>query len=320
LESQSGVASPENLEETPAQSETGAESESEEGKPKEGQSEDHSEPYYLKDGVPTVSLKVKGETIELPWDRVKGIAQKNILAENRLRQAAEAERNLVNREEIVVQRERELESKSLTHPPKSGVADNVDLSDLLDETTAALFDGEKEDARAKLEKLISAIRVPTGLDPAQLDKQIQQKATDTAISVLREEKAAEQEKTLNSALRDGLEQLTKQFPQVMQDDVLFSLVDRRTQDLTDLHPDWTPQQVMLTAGKEIQDLTGSGTGIPQVANSPERQARKEDLRVVPANRVSATKQPPPDAPEVDTSPAGVIARMKADRGAVAGQG
>lgn len=314
-EIQSDVAIENQMEETPTESlgETG-----ESGQPQEGPGSDGYQPYYLKDGIPTVALKVKGETVELPWERVKGIAQKNILAENRLRQAADAERTLKNREEIVLKREQELESKSLTLPPAQGVEDNVDLGHLLDETTTALFDGDKKDARATLEKLIMAARQPTG-DPALTVQQIQKQATDTAISVLRQEKAAEQQETYKGQLRDGLAQLTEQFPEVMQDDVLFSMVDRRTQDLAEEHPDWTPQQVMLTAGKDIQDRMGNPQKPTSVTKSPDRQARKEDLRVVPANRVSATQQPAPEAVEMDSSPAGVIARMKADRGAIAGQ-
>jgi hypothetical protein len=317
-EIQSGVAIENQKEETPTNS---PDSLGESGQPQEGPGEDEVQPYYLKDGIPTVALKVKGETIELPWERVKGIAQKNILAENRLRQAADAERNLVNREELVLQREQELESKSLTHLPEpSGVEHNVDLGPLLDETTTALFDGDKKDARATLEKLITAARQPTASrDPALTVQQIEKRATDTAISVLRQEKAAEQQELYKGQLRDGLAQLTEQFPEVMQDDVLFSMVDRRTQDIASEHPDWTPQQVMLSAGKDIQDRIGLMQKPTSVAEDPDRQARKEDLRVVPANRVSATQQPAPVSAPIDTSPAGVIARMKSDRGAIAGQ-
>lgn len=316
-EIQTEVAIENQKEETPTESPGEA---GESGQPKEGPGSDADQPYYLKDGVPTVALKVKGETIELPWERVKGIAQKNILAENRLRQAADAERNLKDREALVLKREEELESKSLTLPPAQGVEDNVDLGPLLDETTTALFDGDKKDARATLEKLIMAARLPTGNNPPALTvQQIKKEATDTAISVLRQEKAAEQQEQYKAQLRDGLAQLTEQFPEVMQDDVLFSMVDRRTQDLAEEHPDWTPQQVMLSAGKDIQDRMGNPQKPTSVTESPDRQARKEDLRVVPANRISATQQPAPEAVEIDSSPAGVIARMKADRGAIAGQ-
>lgn len=288
--------------------------------PEEGSPEHQSLPYYLKDGVPMLQLKVRGEVIEMPLERVKGIAQKNILAENRLRQVSTAERKLQNREKLVSQREQQLKSQSQSHPPPAGVEPKIDLSAIVKDTATVLFDGNKEEAEVTLRKFADALINPgSNLDQEELRSSIVQSAKDAAASVYQVNRQAEDAEKQRIAVKLGLEKVAEQFPEVMQDDVLFSMVDRRCEDLVGLHPDWSPDQVMVTAAREIQERVQGKKVVSTPASSPERKARKEGLQIVPAQSATATKPATPSKDEVDTSPGAVIARMREQRSAIAGQ-
>ncbi len=284
-----------------------------------------STPYYLKDGVPTVTLKVNGETIEMPLDKVKGIAQRNILAENRLRQVSTAEKNLKSREAIIAQRESQLDKQrasTTTHPPSQGVeSQETDIGPIIKETADVLFDGDKQEAQAILRKFADAIKSTAPFDAASLVAEATKKATDAATSVVQAERAAQQQEKYRIDLKKGLAAVTAEFPEVMQDDVLFSMVDRRTQDLAEIHTDWSIPEVMMAAAKEVSDRVGNKVKNVDTtpASSPERKARKQGLQIVPPQAAGGRAPIIPKTEEIDTSPQAVLARMREQRGAIAGR-
>lgn len=280
-------------------------------------------PIHFKDGVPHMKLKVKGEEVDLPLDRIQGMSQKLVYADRLVQEARAQEQSLQEREAAIAERERRFQ-ESLAQPPATRQGAEVDHKSLRDAAEGfmeTLFDGSREDAVEKLTELLAA-KAPTpaesGMSAAEIEATVKRVATDAIRAANQEQVNAWRE----NDIRAGVQQFEAKYPNLASDPFLESLVDRRTEDLANEHPEWAPSQVIMAAAEEINRFAESRKEAPAPAPAaPEtsvRQERKSGLVPIPqANRSTRFEKPVPQTR--DLTPAGAIEAMKAERAAVRGQ-
>lgn len=282
-------------------------------------------PIFEKDGVQMMRLKVNGEVIEMPVDKVQGIAQKNLLADSRLRQATELQKQLQQQVQEANAKATSVKD-SLTQLPKStGVeVDKQAIEAFSKDFIKTLFQGTEEEAIAKFIEFQSRGQ---SVDIEALIEQARETAKQEAISAVRAERQQSEQERLTADMTKGWQDLVKEYPDLQTDEVLFSMVDRRTEDLAADHPDWSPSKVMMEATREvasrmgIQPKSAGKKPTPTPASAPAastRTARKENLVPVPRSQ-AGVRTPVNKEKPIDMSAEAVARRMQESRQALAGK-
>jgi len=160
-------------------------------------------------------------------------------------------------------------------------------------------------AAKNLEKVLGKIRAVT----PQIDTNA---IAALAASRARQEIAVEDNQR---ALSVGLSKFTSSYPDIAADPDLFALADRKTNAIAEEHPEWTPEQVMLEAGRVTREWVTGISGRPrnptlQNNTLQDRQQRKQNLKPMPQSR---TARPAPVEP-IDDSAAAAVAEMRKARG------
>lgn len=115
----------------------------------------------------------------------------------------------------------------------------------------------------------------------------------------------------------GLTKFQSEYPEIANDPKLERVADGMTDAIATEHPEWSPEQVMLEAGKQTREWLET-LGAKPAAPTPQprladvRRDRKEGLRPLPAQRSQrqqATKQN-----EVVETPQSIVAEMRKARG------
>jgi len=265
--------------------------------------------YYV-DGVAMMKLKVKGEEIEMPLDKVQGIAQKNIYADVRLRNAAETEKSLYAREQQIAERERRAQ-ESLTQPSRQDVGGSEeDVSASAKAFIDTLFDGSRAEAVEKAAQFLTRPNT-SEVDQDALFAKVSEVASAQVMRDIHQREELTRQNNFKASLHRGMANVERDYPQLVQDDVLFDLVDRRTESIAQANPDMAPEEVMIQAAREIADRLNVAR-TPNRAPADTRSDRKANLKPVPRAGVSSRYQARAE-PEVDMSPSAVLERMRQDR-------
>jgi hypothetical protein len=135
-----------------------------------------------------------------------------------------------------------------------------------------------------------------------------------AANVARREIAAED---TQKALTSGLSKFQSTYPEISEGSELYLIADRKTEAIAEEHPEWSPEQVMLEAGKQTRDwvkslgqVAGKRTGVVQLSDT--RQQLKQNLKPMPQSR-SARPAPAQDD-NADQSPQDAMAEIRKSRG------
>lgn len=301
-----------------------AEGESEEGnesdQPSAAQDPLQELGYYRKDdGKLYTKMKINGEEREVPADQIKAYLQKDIAGDHKLQQAAERERRLQHMEELVRNRESQIQ-QSLSQRPSQ-----VDAEEAKKQAKAVLeriWDGDEDAAAEALAGYLQRGAQP-GYDPEQLLAAAEQR-TLSRIEQREREKTQEQ---WERAVDEGNRALMQDHPDIYEDQRLFDMVNGETARMVEAqqagdpqYTNMTPDQMIATAASSVQewmDSQGAGTGKgggKKTADNQSRQQRKDNLKPIP-NRL-AKKPTPKQDKEVDTSPAAVVERMRKNRAVI----
>lgn len=252
---------------------------------------------------PMFKTVVNGRTVLVPLDRARQQLQKHIAADVRLQQASERHKQLDAREAAL---------RRAPAQPTASVAPAVDDATLERESVELVRSlvSEPETVAAKkvagvLKKVVQAAR-PT-INP----EAIAQQAASTAVQTI----AARDNQR---ALQSGLAAFNEAYPDIAADPDLWTLADRRTDVIAQEHPEWSPSQIMLEAGKQTQEWLTARTG-KQPAIAPaaaagraKAQAAKQGLKPMPVSRI-ARPATVPEAPAEQT-PQDVVAEIRKTRG------
>lgn len=257
------------------------------------------------EGKPMFKTVVDGKEVLIPLDRARAQLQKHLAADIRLQQAADLRKQLDAREQSI--RNVEATLKTRTQSSATAPADDAAIDAQAVELVRSLVSEPEDKAAVKLAKTLKAIRQA----PAPDAETIVAQAADRAIRTIAERDNAK-------ALNTGLQQFTKDYPDIAGDPDLFNLADRKTNAIAEEHPEWSPGEVMLEAGRQTREwLKGLGAPVKVPAGTPpgqpsNRQQRKDNLVPMPQPRTArpaATEETPKDQ-----SPQDVLAEIRKARG------
>jgi len=284
------------------------------GKPEDEETPDADEPiepekpaspFYLNDNDEYVmKLKVNGQEIERSVEQIKVIAQKNESADVRLQSANQREQALQEYETELRAKEQRLMSLQITPQPSNKQdAGSEDNSLALKEVIESIYDGETESAVEKLSELMQGRQEPT-LDMSQLASM----AKEEALTVMREEA---RQSAYAESLQRGTEWINEHHSEIMDDPTMRSIVDSQTTVIMRENPQLPPEEVIKQATEKVLSVTRK-----EQTTESNRALTKSQLQSHP-KRQASKRYTPPKEPVIDTSPAAVIARIKASRGNMA---
>lgn len=257
-------------------------------------------------GKPMFKTLVDGQEKLIPLEAARAQLQKHLAADVRLQQAAAQRRENEARAAQLQKTEAELRARSTATRVAPIEDEALDRESV--ELVRSLVTEPEDKAAAKLAKTLKMIRQAQA---PQIDVEaIRQEAVNVAKQTLAEDKA-------KTALESGFETFTRDYQDIASDPELFAIADRKTEILAQEHPEWSPGQLMMEAGKQTREWMQSlgltskkSAGQPPVSN---RQQRKEGLRPMPAPRTARPAQAPAES-EGRQSAADVVAEMRKARG------
>jgi hypothetical protein len=249
---------------------------------------------------PMFKTIVDGKVVLIPLDRARQQLQKNMAADARLQAATERQKQLDARERGIALREQQARQAPAPTPEDDAALD-TQARDLV----RSLLSDPEATAAGKMADVLKKIRAATPrVDVNALTRQ--------AVDVAKQEIAAE---GTQKALVSGLSEFNKAYPDIAADPRLYAIADRETETIAQEHPEWTPAQVMLEAGKKTRDWFGgrSRTTTPNPADpASKRQQLKQRLTPMPPAR-SARPAATQDA-NADDSPQSAMEQIRKARG------
>lgn len=245
---------------------------------------------------------VDGKTVEMPLEEARANIQKNVAADRRLQEAANRRRELDAREEALKKRE---QARVVTP-----VADTLDLDAEAVDLVKVLVSAPEDVAAKRLAKTLKAIRQASA--PVDANALVSQAAD-----------VAEQRIAARSDLQakaSGFKKFQEEFADVANDPDLYALADRRSDLIFAEHPDWSPEKIMLEAGKQAREWLAQKSGKPlvttqrqaQVEANRNRQETKQKLKPMPISRTAIPAAQADD--NADDSPTGALADIRKSRG------
>ena len=304
--------------------------------PAELASDPLAEHIVMDEGAPMFVLKVSGQNVLMPLDEARRRLQIGTAAEIRMQNASTKEKQIEERERQVTAGERALAERARTSPsptPSIPVQPGVSEEDIRSrsqEVFTTAFHGTEEDAGKKLAKLLLEVRTPPAVQAAPVDEvAIVNRAANAAVGAVT---AVNDKKDLIS----GYSKFQDQYPEIMNDAILYRMADGMTDEIAIEHPEWSKSQVMLESGKRtsawVDNLKGTvqpeptPTPGPEVPVIPEdatistptlhptqsRQERKAGLVRIP--EVAAATQPVPEPEERAQSPQEALDEVRSARG------
>lgn len=279
----------------------------------------------VQNGKPMMKLKVDGKEQLVPLDTARVQLQKHTAADQRLARAADAQRQqeareialrerdtqLREREAKVVAAESKRGSQPATAAPAAPAVDDHALDTEAREIVDSLLVQPADVAAKTLAKTLRSLRqAPATAQPAVDTDEVAKKAAAAAAHQIRYE----------TAMASGFHEFRKQYGDIASDETLMQLADNRTTGIAKEHPDWTPSQVMLEAGKLTREWMKSHGMATPAAETPtppptpavNRETAKRNLRPMPVAR-TATPAAAPTEPERD-DPRSALAEIRKSRG------
>lgn len=251
---------------------------------------------------PMFKTIVDGQVRLIPLETARAQLQKHLVADQRLEQAANRRKELSTWETQLRQKEAALNSQSRPAAPVDDKALETEAVELV----RSLVSDPEVVAAQKLAKTLAKVR---GTAPAVDVNAISRQAAQVA----KQELAAE---NIKRALTTGLSEFQKSYPEIVEGSELYLVADRKTTAIAEEHPDWSPGQVMMEAGRLtrewVAELSGKPVGKTVVQMSQSRQQLKQSLKPMPSAR-SARPAAAADANE-EPSAQDVLAEIRKSRG------
>lgn len=261
-------------------------------------------PVFQRDGVWMTRVKINGKEEEIPLDQVTARYQKDAAGDEKLRIAAERERQLAEKEQQLIAERDRLAALQQQHSRPSDTKDagsvRVDEKELVD----ALMDGDEEAFTAKMRAYRQAIK----------DEVLGELGTNTASvrdPVTPEQIAAEVEDRI--AMRTAIAAFESEYSDVVSDEYLRGMVSDRVQAIQKGDPAKPYAEILREAGNGVREWIAAKAGTK--ASTIEPSTRAERKRAATAATVSASARASigEDEPGMPT-PSQVIAEMRAARG------
>jgi hypothetical protein len=259
----------------------------------------------MQGGKAMLKLKVDGREKFVPLDSAIATLQKGEAAEVRLQSAAELRKNLDARQAELDAREARLKSQSSAPPAATDADLEAEAQGLVD----SLLTDDPKVAAKKLSGVL--VKVRQAARPSIDENTLVAKAVQATRQSLRADDHA-------TSLKTGLTKFQAEYSDIASDPMLERVADGKTETIAVEHPEWTPEQVMLEAGKQTREWVQSLRGEAPARQNPkpdlaaDRRDRKVGLRPLPQQRTGRPTQAKP-ADQAET-PQSIVAAMRAARG------
>lgn len=263
------------------------------------------------DGKPMFKTVVDGQEKLIPLESARTQLQKHLAADIRFEQAKQQRKELDARERSIRNVEATLRARSAAAATPAPAANDEALDREAVEVVRSLVTEPEDKAAARLAKTFKAIRQAAATAPVDPEA-IANAAAERAVRTIAERDS-------QRALGEGLKTFTKNYPDIAGDSDLFNLADRKTDAIAQEHPDWSPEQVMMEAGKQTREwlrgLGGSTKEMKSNGGTPpqnNRQQLKQRLTPMPTPRSAGGAAPKDD--NAEDSPQAAVAAMRKARG------
>lgn len=225
--------------------------------------------------------------------------QKDSAAAEKLRQASEAikslERTQQEAEALKLEAERILaEAKN---PRPSEQDDAPDQEALIKEATKAVFSGDEEEVEEAFRKLLAGRQTKT-TQPEKID-------TDALVA------QATQRALERIEGKTAIEKFNAEFTEIVADPRLYDMTDEATIKIADEHPDWSQEQIMFEAGKEVREWFNQGKVAGGVDSNLQAKEQNKHARTTPRAASARAPGAPVEKPKTMSD---IVADMKRARG------
>ena len=266
---------------------------------------DPLEAYIVRDSgkEPMFKTVVDGKVRLIPLEKARAQLQKHIAVDERMKAVSAQQAQLNARAQQLAQQEAELNRRAALPPPV--VVDDASLDNEASELVRSLVSEPESVAAKKMANVLKKIRsAAPQIDVTTLGRQ--------AASIAKQEIAVEGHQR---ALVDGRSKFDEAYPEIVADSDLFELADSKTVKIAAEHPEWSPEEIMMEAGKQVSEkfVTKSPGKRPNIQTGPSlREQAKQKLVPMPQSRVA---RPVPAGEQTeDLSPSGALAEIRKARG------
>lgn len=260
-------------------------------------------------GELVTKMKINGEEREVKADHVKAYLQKDIAGDYKLQQAAERERRLQEKEQLLSERETQIQQSLSQQPPKPLGADEA--REQAKAVLERVWDGDSEAAAEALVEFLQRNGNAATVDPNQILSAAEQRA----LTAIEQREQAREQAVWQQSVDEGNRFLYEQHPEIYNDQRLFDLVNGETARMVQAQQagdptftNLTPKDIIARAAEQVQGWMDERSSPKRNGN---RRERKAGLKPMPKGMSRTPSRQKPQEP--DTSPAAVIQRMRAAR-------
>jgi hypothetical protein len=252
---------------------------------------------------PMFKTVVDGKIRMIPLEAARTQLQKRLSAESTWAQVNSQKQALETREAQLRQREAALRAQPVV-PQIDEAAFDQEATDLV----RSLVSEPEAVAAKKMASMLKKVRLAA---TPQIDINA---VGQQAASIARKEIAAED---TAKALTNGLSKFESTYHDMPKGSELYLIADRKTETIAAEHPNWSPEQVMMEAGKQTREWVVSigGKPAPKPAQGQQpnnRQQLKQTLKPMPQSR--SARPAPANDENAGESPQDAMAEIRKSRG------
>ena len=267
---------------------------------------------WEEDGTWYTAVKIDGEDIKVPFNDLKSSHQKDRASQKRFEEAAEYGRRVQQREaelNAYVQRMQQQQQKQETPPSKDAEPEQEqpdDSPDLIKKYHEALYEDDADKAAELFKSLTNKGRGQPAA--TQNVEEVVERVLGRTIAQQQAQTQRQQQYAYQKSLEDAVKWFDSEFPDVAGTPELRAVADNRTIDLTQKHPDWSPQQIMQEAAESTRQWAKEFLS----PNKNERAERKK--RIVQHPKAARASSKIGEDEPVPQTASDIIEEMKKVRG------
>jgi hypothetical protein len=267
---------------------------------------------WEEDGTWYTAVKVDGQDIKVPFNDLKSSHQKDRASQKRFEEAAEYGRRVQEREAQLNAYVQKMQQSQQAQPPSQDAEPEQeqpdDSPDLIKKYHEALYEDDADKAAELFKSLTNKGRGQPAA--TQNVEEVVERVLGRTIAQQQAQTQRQQQYAYQKSLEDAVKWFDSEFPDVAGTPELRAVADNRTIDLTQKHPDWSPQQIMQEAAESTRQWAKEYLS----PNKNERVERKKKIVQHPkAARAFARIGEDDPVPETASD---IIEEMKRVRGQV----
>ena len=264
---------------------------------------------WEEDGTWYTTVKIDGEDIKVPFNDLKSSHQKDRASQKRFEEAAEYGRRVQEREaQLNAYVQKMQQSQEATPPSKDAEPEQEqpdDSPDLIKKYHEALYEDDADKAAELFKSLTNKGR---GQPATQNVEEVVERVLGRTIAQQQAQTQRQQQYAYQKSLEDAVKWFDSEYPDVAGTPELRAVADNRTIDLTQKHPDWSPQQIMQEAAESTRQWAKEFLS----PNKNERAERKK--RIVQHPKAARASSKIGEDEPVPQTASDIIEEMKKVRG------